>query len=243
MPLHVLETNNKKGSHFSGSIEMNTQPGREFAQEFNAIVVSGTYRLAPEHTFPASFNDGWQLATWLTESGAEKLGGNLSAGFIIGGHSAGGHIAAVVSQLALNRKLDPPVTGSFLGIPKVLDEAIVPEKYKELWGSWARYGASNVDAAHGLYKPDVKSPMYSPFNAENAFKGQCRTYIQVCELDPLRDDGVVYEAALKDNGVPVKLDLTPNADHQTFCVLCDPKVIEDVKEKAMAGMKWLVESS
>ena len=49
------------GSYMSGSVEMETRPGREFDDEFGALVIAGTYRLAPEHKFPISFNDGWQL--------------------------------------------------------------------------------------------------------------------------------------------------------------------------------------
>ena len=101
-----------------------------------------------------------------------------------------------------------------------------------------------TDGSHSLSKPDVKSPLFSPFNAKDAFYGHCPVYVQVCELDPLRDDGVVYEAALKDSGVPVRLDVTPNVDHQTFCVLCDPEMdISDLKMKTMAGMEWLLKRS
>ena len=55
----------------SGSIEMETTPARDFAEAFNALVISPMYRLAPEHKFPASFLDGWQFVQWLTEHGAD----------------------------------------------------------------------------------------------------------------------------------------------------------------------------
>jgi arylformamidase len=51
--------------------------------------VSGGYRLAPEHAFPAGFDDCLGAARWVSE----KLKGHL----FIGGHSAGGHYAALIA--------------------------------------------------------------------------------------------------------------------------------------------------
>lgn len=42
------------GGFFGGSIEMMTRPGRELAKAFGAVVVSSSYRLAPENRWPTS---------------------------------------------------------------------------------------------------------------------------------------------------------------------------------------------
>jgi acetyl esterase/lipase len=32
-------------------------------------------------------------------------------------------------------------------------------------------------------------------------------YIQICGLDPLRDEGLLYERLLREQGVPTRLDM------------------------------------
>jgi acetyl esterase/lipase len=67
---------------------------------------------------------------------ASKLGANPDQGFIVGGTSAGGNISAVISHLARDEKLSPPLTGIWLHIPMVVHPDAVPEKYKADYGSY-----------------------------------------------------------------------------------------------------------
>ena len=148
-----------------------------------------------------------------------ELGGNLAAGFIVGGHSAGGQNARVVSQLAVDRQLEPPVTGSFLMIASLLAEEILSGNYKTSWTSRVDnahsmgFNAASIEDINRTWSPDLKSPLYSPFNSEKAQVGYSPTYIQVCDLDPLRDDGIVYEKVLRDHGVETKMDVLPDTSY------------------------------
>ncbi|NIP95332.1 MAG: alpha/beta hydrolase, partial [Akkermansiaceae bacterium] len=56
--------------------------------------VSIGYRLAPEHVFPAGFEDWVSAVTWVHGNIAER-GGNPDRIFL-GGHSAGGHYASLL---------------------------------------------------------------------------------------------------------------------------------------------------
>ena len=49
---------------------------------------------------------------------------------MVGGISAGGNLTAGITHLYRDDGLTPPLTGAYLSIPAVLDEDVVPEKYK-----------------------------------------------------------------------------------------------------------------
>jgi acetyl esterase/lipase len=57
-----------------------------------ATLVSGGYRLAPEHVFPAGLDDCLAAVDWVSKS--------LQGRLFIGGHSAGGHYAALIAARA-----------------------------------------------------------------------------------------------------------------------------------------------
>lgn len=60
----------------------------------------------------------------------------MSKGFIIGGTSAGGNIAAVLAHLARDDGLAPKLTGQYLAIPAVGSGDVIPEKYRSRWLSY-----------------------------------------------------------------------------------------------------------
>lgn len=63
----------------------------ERAQAVGAAVVSVGYRLAPEHVYPAAQDDCEAAAQWLVANAQSEFG---SSDLLIGGESAGGHLAA-----------------------------------------------------------------------------------------------------------------------------------------------------
>lgn len=63
-----------------------------FAERLGSLVVSVGYRLAPEHRFPAAPDDCEAAAAWIAEHAAAEFGTDA---LLIGGESAGAHLAAV----------------------------------------------------------------------------------------------------------------------------------------------------
>lgn len=67
---------------------------------------------------------------------ASKLGADPSKGFLVGGSSAGGNIAAVLELEARDKKLSPPLTGAWLNIPATCSPEVVPQKWKQYYKSY-----------------------------------------------------------------------------------------------------------
>lgn len=214
---------------------------------YNATVVSISYRLAPEYKFPTAPNDVWDSLEWLSPpENVSFLGANISAGFVIGGISAGANLIAVTAQKWLQAKRLPPLTGIWLSIPYMLEYEIVPAKYRELWLSREQNASSlivngtDMKWIEGIYEPDYHSVDFSPFNAAEPHKGQPPVYLQVCGQDPVRDDGLVYERVLRDNGVETRLDVYPGVPHGHNVVFPTLKSSYKCNLDSVKGIGWLL---
>ena len=98
------------------------------AAELGATVVSVDYRLAPEHPFPAGFDDCYAAMLWTFEH-AERLG--VDPGRVaVGGASAGGCLAAAVALAARDRD-GPSLACQYLICP-VLDDRLQTESMRRM---------------------------------------------------------------------------------------------------------------
>ncbi len=156
-------------------------------------VVSVDYRLAPEHKHPAMFED----ALAATRAVFAEMGLPL----VLCGDSAGGNLAACVSHMVRGSELD--VRGQVLIYPGLGGD------YNK--GSYMEYADAPMLTRDDIviYKhvrlageEPVGDPSYAPLH-DASFAGLPPTVINTAECDPLSDDGVDYEAALKAAGVPV----------------------------------------
>ncbi|KAK1992600.1 alpha/beta hydrolase fold-3 domain-containing protein [Colletotrichum falcatum] len=224
---------------------------RVAARLFNATVINLSYRLAPANPFPAAPKDVWDGLRWVAEN-ARTLGGDASAGFILGGLSAGGNLAAVTAQKTVDgtQVLAPPLTGLWLCVPAIAEEDAVPAKYRDLLFSKEQNAEAPVlDAATfrrvtAAYAPDAGSPDYSPFNSGAPHKGMPPTFLQVAGKDILRDDGLVYERALREHGVDTRLEVYPGAPHGHIAFQGE-SVGSSVKARVdvYKGLAWLLNVS
>ena len=177
------------GGFTIGSLEAEEANCRHLVTAFNAVCVSVGYRLAPEFKFPTAVDDAWDALRWAAEN-AKALGADPSKGFVVGGTSAGGNIAAVMAHWAQDEKLNPPLTGQWLCIPAVLSEPtaakVLPEKYKKLYLSHeqivdlpAGLNKKAVDFFMSCYKPDDDDPKFNAFIWPGGQKGLPPAYLQV----------------------------------------------------------------
>ena len=104
-PLPLLVYFHGGGWLYSG-IEAADRFARLVANEAEAIVVSVDYRLAPEHLWPASNDDGEDAFLW-ARANASSLGSEPDM-VAVGGDSAGGHISLNISQRQIAAKRPTP---------------------------------------------------------------------------------------------------------------------------------------
>lgn len=200
------------GGFVVGSNGQLTAVSRTLTAKFGATVVNISYRLAPECKFPTQVNDAWDSIQWISSNASSALGADPSQGFVLGGVSAGANISGVVAQQYLSQNLFPKMTGLWLSVPLFFgSKDHVPEKYRDQWISHEQnrevpgLDGAAVDAIVHHLAPDFSSEWFSPHNAKNPHKGLPRTYVQVDGMDPLRDDGLIHEQVLRENGVETKL--------------------------------------
>jgi acetyl esterase len=102
------------GGWVIGNLETHDVVCRKLAHEGELIVISVDYRLAPEHKFPAAVDDAIAATKWIAAN-ARQLGIDASR-LTVGGDSAGGNLAAVVT-LAARDGDGPDIAGQVLVYP------------------------------------------------------------------------------------------------------------------------------
>ncbi|HZC08805.1 MAG TPA: alpha/beta hydrolase [Mycobacterium sp.] len=166
-------------------------------------VLSIDYRLAPEHPAPAAVDDAYAAFRWAYEHAGDL--GAIPGKIAVGGDSAGGNLAAVVSQLARDEGGPTPVL-QWLIYPRtdctaqtrsqsLFADGFVLTKHDIEWFDAQYLGDSGVEPT---------DPRVSPLLAES-LSGLPPALIAVAGFDPLRDEGERYAAALLAGGTPVDL--------------------------------------
>ncbi|QDS69146.1 hypothetical protein FKW77_010467 [Venturia effusa] len=233
------------GGFCVGSPSQLTSYGRALCSTYGAVVASISYRLAPVFKNPTQADDVWEGTKYLVDH-AEEFGADPSKGFIVGGISAGGNLTAVTVARSLRTPLKHEITGAWLSVPFLLDASVVPEEYKHLFISREQnkdapiMGSGGVDAFNNSWCPDWKNEKTTPFAAQNPFVKFPRTYFQVCGLDPLRDDGLIYEKVLRKAGTDTRFHVYKGLPHASWAFLPMLDSSKMIVKDTMRGFGWLL---
>ncbi|MGH8517300.1 MAG: alpha/beta hydrolase, partial [Panacagrimonas sp.] len=84
------------GGWVIGDLESHDSVCRELSAGVGAVVVAVAYRLGPENKFPGAPEDCTAVTRWVVQNAAQINGDAKRVA--VGGDSAGGNLAAVVSQ-------------------------------------------------------------------------------------------------------------------------------------------------
>ncbi len=189
------------GGWVLGDLESHDPVCRALANGAGCVVVSIDYRLAPEHVFPAGAEDCYAATKWVAENAA-ALGADASR-MAVGGDSAGGNLAAVVSMMARDRG-GPKLNFQLLLYP-VTDCALDTPSHKEFAADGYVLSRADMEWFWKNYlDPGVEknNPYACPLRAKN-LKGLPPALVLTASHDPLRDEGERFAERLIAAGINV----------------------------------------
>ena len=173
-------------------------------------VLSVDYRLAPEHPFPAAFDDSINAVQWALDHAAE-LGVDPTR-ISVGGDSAGGNLAAAVAQ-----HFGAQLRGQLLVYPAVDASRVSPAALEHAEGYLLNSPTMSWFADQYIAGADRSDVRLSPLLAsDEVIATVAPAHVVIAEYDPLRDDGHDYAGKLREAGVPVSVDYHPDQMHGFF---------------------------
>jgi acetyl esterase len=200
------------GGWVIGDLDTHDADCRELCVGAGVVVVAVDYRLAPEHPFPAAPEDCYAATVWAAEHAGEL--GARPGPISVGGDSAGGNLAAVVSLLARDRG-GPEIALQLLVYP-VTDAAMDTASFTE-------NGDGYMLTAEGMHwfwdhyctEADRTDPRASPMRAPD-LSGLPRALVMTAEYDPLRDEGEAFARRLQEAGVTAEAQRYDGLIHGFF---------------------------
>jgi acetyl esterase len=185
------------GGWVVGSIDTHDGTCGQLAAQADIAVLSVDYRLAPEHAFPAAFDDMVTALDWASHEGdAIGIDPHLLA---LGGDSAGGNVAAAAALWARDRAMNN-VRFQLLAYP-VTDCVTTTASYA-LFADGFGLTRTSMQWFIDQYVPrtgDRSDWRAAPLRAASV-AGVCPAMVITAGYDPLRDEGRAYAARLRDEG-------------------------------------------
>jgi acetyl esterase len=183
------------GGFVVGGLDSHDAICADIADQTGLEVTAVEYRLAPEHPFPAAFDDCWAVL---------KTIGTC----VVAGDSAGGNLAAALCLKARDAS-GPSIKGQVL-------------IYPGLGGDMTKGSYITQAEAPGLTTKDViyyretnrggHSPFAEPLRA-TSHANLPQAFLVACGLDPLHDDCFDYAGKLRANGVSAEVRDEPLLIH------------------------------
>jgi acetyl esterase len=202
------------GGWIMGGLDTEHHWAARIADDSGALVVSVDYRRSPEHRFPAALDDAYAVLTWTAKHAAE-LGIDPDR-IAVGGHSAGGGLAAAVALRARDEQ-GPPIRFQLLHQPALDDR-------QETWSQrnftdtpWSDRHTIAAAWRHYLGS-QTATPYAAPARAADV-SGLPPAYLATAEFDPIRDEAIDYAFRLLRAGVSVELHQWPGTFHGSQAIL------------------------
>ena len=198
------------GGWVIGSPELSLPETDRLATLAETVVLSLDYRMAPEHQFPAAYDDAVAAVAWAMEH-ASELGIDPTK-ISVGGDSAGGNLAAAVAQ-----HYGQQLRGQLLVYPAVdaARQSVAAELYAE--GYLLNTPTMSWFSDQYLGTQDRTDVRCSPLRAsDDVMASLAPAHVVIAEYDPLRDDGFDYAERMRQAGVTVTVDHHADQMHGFF---------------------------
>jgi acetyl esterase len=187
------------GGFMLGGLHTEDERCEIYSAQGECIVVGIDYRLAPEHPFPAAFEDCVDVLDWIALNATEF--GIDPRRIAVGGNSAGGALAA---GIALRSRTEGPALSHQFLISPVLDHRSNSHSALTYTDTpvWSRSDNLYMWRSYldGATEPiDFRA---SPSLADD-LAGAPPLWIWIADQDPLRDEGLEYVTRLQRAGVQV----------------------------------------
>jgi acetyl esterase len=198
------------GGWVIGDLETHDDVCRFLAAAAGTAVLAIDYRLAPEHPFPAAVEDAAAVFAW-AHANAGELGVD-PARIAVGGDSAGGNLAAVVSLLARDAGGPKPAMQLLIYPPT---DAAGDLPSRRIFAEGFLLTRDEMESYERHYLPsgtDAADPRVSILLAPD-LGGLPPAYVATAGFDPLRDEGEAYALRMREAGVPVALRRHPGLIH------------------------------
>jgi acetyl esterase/lipase len=200
------------GGMVIGAIETEDALVRSYCLEVGCAAVSVDYRLAPENPHPAQIEDCYAGLEW-TAANAGRLGIDPARIAVYGG-SAGGGLAASLAIIARDRG-GPALALQVLLYPMLDDRCDTASGHEvenigvfDGWASREGFGALLGDR----WGTEAVDPSAAAARCTD-LGGLPPAWIDVGELDALRDESIDYARRLLAAGVAVDLHVNPGCFH------------------------------
>lgn len=202
------------GGFAMGDLDTEHPWAARVAQSSGATVISVGYRLAPENPFPAALDDAYTVLTWAAEHAADL--GLDPERIAVGGHSAGGGLAAATALRARDEG-GPAIRFQLLNQPGLDDR-------QETWSArnFTETPWMNRDKVTAIWRHYLGGRPATPYAAPSRatdLSGLPPAYIASAEFDPNRDEEIGYALRLLEAGVPVELHQWPGTFHGSQAIL------------------------
>jgi acetyl esterase len=185
------------GGFVIGDLDSHASFTAEMARALDLPVIAVDYRLAPEAKWPAAPDDCEAAARWVAGSPSDL--GRAVTSLILAGDSAGGNLTIVTAAALRDASAAVPVIAQLPFYPATDSSRDYPS-YSQFADGFL-LTKDSMDwfmAAYGAENEHIRtSPLLG------SLEGLPPAVVVTASLDPIRDQGRAYAAALAQAGVPV----------------------------------------